>query len=477
MGWLDRTELAIAPRWHLKRLRARHAAGIIKRHYEAAAAGRRTSGWKRTIGDGASVTLGQIGPVRDAARDLVRNNPYASSAVNIITDHTIGYGVAPTMKSDAWDRWARTTACDADGMHNMNGLLKLAMRCVAESGEVLIRRRIRRVSDGMEIPLQIQILEPDYIDDNFHESLTSPGLSRTVQGVEFDAIGRRTGYWLFPEHPGAPYGVRSIQSRRVPAESVIHCFDPLRSGQVRGVSWFAPGLIRFRDFDDYEDATLVKQKIAACLAVVTSDLNGEAAPLGDGEESERTDSLEPGMILNVASGRNIEVVNPPSNTDYEPFSNAQLRAIASGLGLTFEDLTRNYQGLPFSAARMSRLAHWKRVKSWRADLVEAQILNKLWVWFSEVAGLMSVGVPADTMWNFPPMEMIEPDKEGLAIMRNVRTGTQSWREVVQERGKNYEQHLDDVAESFKDLREKEVILDIDPLFMTQKRTAAVHDYG
>ena len=160
------------------------------------------------------------------------------------------------------------------------------------------------------------------------------------------------------------------------------------------MSWFAPLLLRFRDFDDYEDATLMKQKIAACLSVITSDVNGDGAPLGTGAESEVIDSLEPGMILNLPPGRSVDVVDPPTNTDYDSFAASQLRAIASGLGLTFEDLTRNYQRLPFSAARMSRLSHWKRVKSWRDKLIRQQMLDPIWGWFKDTAELMSITVPA-----------------------------------------------------------------------------------
>ena len=52
-------------------------------------------------------------------------------------------------------------------------------------------------------------------------------------------------------------------------------------------------------------------------------------------------------------------------------------------------------------------------------------------------------------------------------MRNVRTGIQSYREVVQERGKNYKNHLKEMEACFTELREMGIILDIDPLFMTQ----------
>ena len=359
---LDSAEKVIAPRWHLKRLRARKAADLLERHYEAAAPGRRTQGWRRSVGDGASVTLGALEPVRNAARDLVRNNGYAASALNIITDHVVGSGVSPSEENKAWMQWANTTDCDADGRHDLNGLLRLALRCVAESGEVMIRKRMRRNGDGLAVPMQLQVMEPDYIDDNLYDYRNAiarnatAGGGKIIQGIEFDAIGKRVAYWLYPDHPGAVYGPVQISSRRVPADGILHAFDTLRPGQVRGMSWFAPLLLRFRDFDDYEDATLMKQKIAACLSVITSDVNGDGAPLGTGAESEVIDSLEPGMILNLPPGRSVDVVDPPTNTDYDSFAASQLRAIASGLGLTFEDLTRNYQRLPFSAARMSRLS-------------------------------------------------------------------------------------------------------------------------
>src|SRR5689334_9596540 len=94
MHWLDKATSAIAPRWTLRRARARIAAELLVRHYEAAAAGRRTQGWSR----GSSDANAAIGPaharLRDQARDLVRNNPYAKSAVRKIANHTVGWGIA-----------------------------------------------------------------------------------------------------------------------------------------------------------------------------------------------------------------------------------------------------------------------------------------------------------------------------------------------------------------------------------------------
>jgi capsid protein len=51
--------------------------------------------------------------------------------------------------------------------------------------------------------------------------------------------------------------------------------------------------------------------------------------------------------------------------DYGDYCGVTLRAIATGLGVSYEDLTGDYTNLPFSAARMSRLRHQARVIDWR----------------------------------------------------------------------------------------------------------------
>ena len=44
-----------------------------------------------------------------------------------------------------------------------------------ESGECLIRFRYHRPEDNLSVPLQLQVLEPDYIDNNKNELLRTGG--------------------------------------------------------------------------------------------------------------------------------------------------------------------------------------------------------------------------------------------------------------------------------------------------------------
>ncbi len=462
---LSRIERAVAPQWGIKRARARIAMDTLQRSYEGATTGRRSQGWKKAMTDANAETFGSIASLRAVARQLVRDNPYASSAVNTITDHVVGWGISPAEEPQVWKDWGETTECDADGRNDFYGIEKLVMRTAFESGECLIRRRIRtRPDERFPLPLKLQILEPDFLDTQKDTASGAGPGNQIIQGVEYNGIGQRVGYWLFKDHPGARNSTFQA-SQFVPAESVIHVYRQDRPGQVRGVSEFASSMLRFKDFDDFEDATLMKQKIAACLAVLMSDVNG--APLGIGDPTSDIDSLEPGIVKTLAPGQTVTVVDPPQATDYPEYSKTQLRAIATGLGVTYEDLTGNYDGLPFSAARMSRIRHWARVESWRWGVLVPQFLNPVWAWAYQAAQVAGVPMPPSTDWFAPPMPMLDPDKEGLAFMRNVRSGLQTLSGAYREMGISPGKHLAQLADDFKELDRLGLVLDSDPRKMTQ----------
>jgi lambda family phage portal protein len=442
---------------------------MLARHFEGAATGRRTQNWYRASTDANAAAGTSLSKLRDVVRDLVRNNAYAASGLETIVTHTVGWGIVAAQAHSGWLAWADSTACDADGRNDLYGLEELVLRSVAESGEVLVRRRWRRLEDGLPLPMQLQVLEADFLDTNKDGRL--PSGHRVIQGVEFDLLGRRVAYWLFKEHPGSSHRSASTlisTSQRVSADDVLHVFRQDRPGQVRGPSWFAPVVLTAKDFDELKDATLMKQKVAACLSIVTTDVNGDAPALGVTDASDpTTDSLAPGMVLNLPPGREVTVVNPPTVAEFGEYSKTTLREIATGLGVSYEDLTGDYTALPFSAARMSRLRHWSRVEKWRWRLLIPQFLNPVWGWAMQAAELAGQTTIPVTKWTTPALPMMEPDKEGLAIQRNIRAGIQTHSEAIRERGYNPDTFIDELVADFKRLDDKQLVLDIDPRKMTQ----------
>jgi len=472
---LERAIMMLSPRWGLERARAR----LLARHFEAASSGRRTSGWSRRLTDANAAASGAtLGYLRAQARDLVRNNPWARRGLRRLVTNTVGWGIQPKAigrgaahTMELWRRWGETTECDAAGRLTFYGLQRQVMRTVVEAGEVLVRLRRRLPQDGLAIPLQLQLLEPDHIDTG-KDGMTGMEGGPIIQGVEFNGIGRRVAYWLFDQHPGG-MGPVSPVSKRIPAAGILHIFDQERPGQVRGPSWFASVDVRLHDFDEFEDATLMKQKISACMAAFVTDVDGSGTAIGevgtDDATDQPTDTLEPGMIVNLPAGRTVTVANPPTASDHQSFSQTALRGVAAGLGVTYEDETGDYSQVNFSSARMARIAHMADVNDWRWNMLIPQFCAPAWGWMIDallIAGEEVEAAPAN--WTPPALPMIDPANEGLALARLVRTGALTHDEMVREQGYDPDTFWTEYAASLKRLDKLEIVLDSDP----RKTTAA-----
>lgn len=467
LNFLDRLIMLVAPKWGLSRVRAR----LIARHFEAASVGRRTSGWPRKFSDANQAAAGAHHYLRAQARDLVRNNPWARRGLRRLTTNTVGWGIKPKATGggarrvmELWKLWGETTQCDAAGRLTFYGLQRLVMRTVAESGEVLIRRRLRRPEDGLAIPMQLEVIEPDYIDTARQEQLPNGG--KIIQGIEFDAIGRRVAYWLFEEHPGSAL-VGATASRRIPADGVLHVYDQERAGQARGVPWFASVDVRLHEFSEFEDATLMKQKVAACLAAFVTDVDGAGTALGDASTDSATgqgiDTLEPGMILNLPAGKSVTTTNPPVTSDYASYAQTSLRGVAAGLGVTYEDLTGDMTQVNFSSGRMGRIAHTADIYDWQWNMLIPQFCAPAWEWMLRVlVDLVGERVAiAPAVWTPPAMPMLDPATEGSATAKAVRTGFKTHFEMIREQGYDPEEFFAEYAAGLRVLDALGIVLDSD----------------
>jgi capsid protein len=208
--------------------------------------------------------------------------------------------------------------------------------------------------------------------------------------------------------------------------------------------------------------------------VILTDPDGTGTGLGvveTGEDSTspQLDRIGAGTIHVAPPGRGVEIVNPPRVDDYGPYSEVTLRTVAAGFGVTYEGMTGDYSEMPFSAARMSRLAYWARVEDWRWQTLIPQFCQPVWFWAMQVAVIAGRTREIPTAeWTAPPPPMIDPKAEGLAYRNNVRTGIMSLSEALRERGYNPKIVLQELAADFKLLDKLELVLDCDPRKRTQQ---------
>jgi lambda family phage portal protein len=464
MNIIDKIINYVMPQRALVRQRARVACELLRK-FEGAAKTRRVSGWRTSGSDANTEAQFAIEVLRNRARDLVRNNPYAKRAVSGIVGNTIGTGILPKARGPAgdalnklWASWANTRMIDADGRYTFSGLQALVMRSVVESGEVLVRRRRRRVTDNLPVPFQLQVLEPDFID-LAKEEQKLPNGGWITQGIEFNAIGKRVAYWLYDEHPG---GIkwRSLSSRRVRASEILHIYNEDRPGQIHGITWYAPVMIRMRDFDEYEDAQLVRQKIAACFSVFVHDLDTTVEAT---EDVELIEKLEPGIVEVLPGGKTISFASPPTIEDHAEYASVTLHGIASGLNVPYEMLTSDLSQVNFTSGRMGRVEFHRSIDQWQQFLMIDQFCRPVWSWFLDSAELL--GVPSGdtaTKWTVPKREFVQPNIETEAIKKQVRSGFMTLPDAIMAHGHDPEEFLEEYAATNKKLDEHGIVLDTDP---------------
>jgi lambda family phage portal protein len=357
---IDRFVGYINPNAGLRRLRARE---MLTRAYEGAS---QKDGW-RPRRSGASANTDHLADgaiLRTRARALVQNVPYIARGLESLVSNTIGTGITPrslstnaTAVDKLWNDWAKV--CDADGVSDLYGLQALAYRAMEQDGEVLIRLRARRPEDGLPVPLQIQVLEIDWLDSS---KMGANGSNTILNGIEYDQLGKIVYYWLWDQHPGELVSGRRAKtsSYPVPAERIIHLYAPQRPGQGRGFTRLAPVIARVRDVQLYEDAELQRKNLETRLSVLASgDVSAMSMTESEAQTTVRNTgelgTLASGGITQIPSGVNLTVVEPKAAGGYVEYVKYQLHLIASGMGVTYEMMTGDVREVNFSSARVSML--------------------------------------------------------------------------------------------------------------------------
>ncbi len=460
------------PRAALSRALARRSLNMleVKAGYDASGKGRR---WVRAAGTNQNAEMRRsLTAMRNVSRELQRNNPYAAAALQAVVSGTVGGGIKPVAVHPAKNRngerkkalanslmsdWAGSTFCDYDGRLNLFGLQSLCMQTESLSGEGLLVRRFSK-DRRLAIPLKLQLLEGDFLDhtkDGFVNNSKA-----LIQGVILED-GERKGYYLYDSHPSEITG-RSVISREVSADQVAHIYDMIRPGQVRGAPRGVAAFTRLKVLDDYQDARVEQMRMAACLSAFI--FNEESEGKGD----ILPDALEPGGIYKLNGGENIVFNTPPSTADHSSFIVPEQRVIATAWGITYEALTGDYSKVNFASGKMGRIQMYSNVHRWRYHMMIPLFCKNVERWFLEAAAIAGYDLSGITFdWTPPKKEILDPAAEIPAIIKEVRSGLNSFQGACRERGIDPELLLSQIKEDCDLFDKYGLVLDIDARRTTQ----------
>lgn len=397
------------------------------------------------MGRTASETTAAAGPIRSKARYFAANDAHASAGVNALAVYLWGPGAVPAHPDSElvatflqwWDN------CDADGRTNFGGLIALAIRAMIVDGESFIVFRQR--ADG----LKLQLLPAEQIDSSMTRDLG--GGAFIASGVEFNAQGERVAYHVLPYLPTQQFETWAPPVR-IDAADVLHLMKPEGIGQVRGVSWLAPIMLKLADLGLLSDALLKGFQVAAMHAGFLTDANGAAQLPFDGEKSGDAleVSLEPGVVRRLPAGTDIKFNNPQAAQQSVEFMTAMTEEVAAGLGVPAFMVSANVSRANYSSLRAALITFKASLEALQFNVIVPQVLAPIWNRFLLTQQLRGAGTgEADggeaAEWRFPAMPEADPLKALQAVKLALDMKTMSRAEAIAARGESIERVDADIA--------------------------------
>lgn len=451
------------------------------RGFSGSSGGRLTADWV-TSGTSADAEIqGSLPRLRNNAREMARNTPYAAQLKRLNRDNIVGpAGIqlqmkVPRLRGDgldenantsiesAWRRWCRADSCDVRGGLSFRAIEWLGAMSFVDSGEFLVRFVRQEFGRDNKIPLALEMIEPDQLDLMYVGPLKSPD-NHWRMGIELDKWGRPVTYAILTAHPGdyLTTGQNRAQNRKhelVPASDICHVFFRDRVGQNRGYPSLAPIMADAHQMGGYETAVTIRARAAASIMGFIRTPDGELHAdgiEGEGEHAQRVTDFEPGVFKYLAPGEEpvIPDIKAPDN-QYEMFVKNKGKRFAAGTGVSYSTLTRDAGEASYSSERQQYLQDqdaWAVLQQMLIDQLHDRVFRE-WLPLAVLAGAVSVSdfyVRPNryfdaVQWQPRGWSWVDPLKEAQAYTLMEQAGYTSKIEVCGKLGKDYENVLKDRA--------------------------------
>lgn len=344
-------------------------------------------------------------------------------------------------RDDEYEGWLQEcfAQCDLSGRHNFRSMVEIAFKSMLRDGDYGLKWQ--RGGDGR---LCLTGIEGDRIGGIYMTSVDES----YFQGIHVDLTsGRPLWYDIYQRTKANAY----LNKVEVPAQEIIHVFDPRRFDQYRGVTPFASIINEARDLKELMEALRIGTKFENYHSAVqytasglpldnpadfiagTNDINGKAIT-----ETE----IKYGVIQSAPIGSKVEWLNSdrPSGT-IQTYMETLIRLQGVALNMPFGFLY-NLSGLGGPAARMDS-AQAQRVIMHHQENFKARILERvkdtyLMEGFAKGAIGYTPGWKNGT-WQFPPWPTIDVGRESTAGINEWRAGLRSKSAWFAEDGEDAEE--------------------------------------
>jgi lambda family phage portal protein len=435
--------------------------------FGGAMGGRLTMDWIASILSADQEIKGNMRLLRARARELSRNNPVAKSYLKILTSNVLGEkGIGyqaqvrnndkslnaafNTKIEDAWTEWGKKGNCTVDGKLSFRAVQNLVLKSIATDGEIFVRQ-VRGFKNKFGFALQL--IDADQLDHLFSR-YPSKTENEIRMGVEVDEWGRPVAYHVNEKHPSDLGG--SLLRTRIPADQILHLYDPERVNQTRGITWFHPCMVELRMLGGYVEAELVAARTGAAKMgfLKYTDASAFAEPNPD---AKYRIEAQPGVIETMPPGMEFQAWSPDHPASAFPmFVKAMLRFVASSLGVSYNALASDLEGVNYSSMRSGLLVErdqWKMLQSFLKEQMLQPILEN-WMSMALLSGALVLDSrdPARFLagkWEPRGWMWVDPLKDVQATILGIGAGLTNRDSAIAEQGGDVEEVFEQLAEEQK----------------------------
>lgn len=389
------------------------------------------------------------------AQESVLNNAHAASFAKMARDNIAGpHGftlqpqitdergspdkAANTAVFDAWEKWCAPRNASVSGRDSFAELCALAVSSWTVYGEAVFL--IRRGKEASAWGFALQSIDPRRIWIGLNAELSDGRFIKN--GIEFDAFGRAVAYHFRKPLSRVENGTFTFSDfDRVPAEDVVHVFRRDLPGQVRGISPLATVLSDIHHADNLDRSMLTRANIASnTLGFVT---NEDAEPSDAFVERDS----EAGTLIDLGNKEFMQSGIDYPDASYDVFQKAILRRIASGLGVSYNNLASDLTAVNFSSIRQGLLNERAAWESLQMTFITQFALPvfRAWLEWSLLAGkILSVNgnaLPAEKLEKFSSAKFvgrrwtwIDPVSDMTAAEKALAMKIKSRSKIIRELG-------------------------------------------
>lgn len=425
------------------------------------------------------------------SRDLAKNNGVASFWLILLQINVLGTQgykhQARTRRANgeldaetnsiieaAWKAWCESKLT-IDGRSNFFAVLRLVLTAAARDGEIFIRKLVG--IPGTPHGCALQLIDRDLVDHTYNRAANPSRGEREIRcGVEVDTLGRRVGYWVFSDYAARDgYEITARPRYFVPADEMIHLYDPERPSQTRGIPWMHAAMMAMRLIDGYAETEAFAARVSAGKMgwFVTKDdkvFGEESGDEGDAGSAETVDpntgestpralrmDATPGTFTQLPKGVTFEGWDPQHPTSqYPDFIKSGLRMIATGLASAYNTLANDLEGVSFSAMRSGMVTEKDVYKLRQKWLLDEFVLD-VYAWWMSVASLTGdLALPTrdwrrytDARWSPRGWPPIDPLKDVLYYEKAIALGVLSRTKIHAAQGTDFEENLEELADEKK----------------------------